>query len=131
MHIIDYDKLIAELENKPTEILTNRPTVKKSEFKKNEESEIKTEERFEEITEESPTDMKDFHNLIKEMGIPTLANQGKGENFSVYMIKKDYITEPESHPYHEFLEEKEKNKKKAHRISKLIQKQKHKPLTKK
>merc|ERR1711984_51350 len=63
------------------------------------ESSINPEERFEDVT-----DWEAFDNLAKEHGIPTLADLKKGEIHSAYLIKTDYITEPEPHPYQEILE---------------------------
>merc|ERR1712105_433252 len=50
------------------------------------------------------TDWEAFDNLAKDHGIPTLADLKKGENYSAYLVKTDYITEPEPHPYQEILE---------------------------
>merc|ERR1712074_272742 len=55
------------------------------------------------VTFQNPTDWESFDNLAKDHGIPTLADLGKGENYSAYLIKTDYITEPEPHPYQEIL----------------------------
>merc|ERR1711984_61922 len=63
------------------------------------ENSINPEERFEDVT-----DWEAFDNLAKEHGIPTLADLKKGEIHSAYLIKTDYITEPEPHPYQEILE---------------------------
>merc|ERR1712074_320840 len=69
-----------------------------------EEKTIKPEDRFEDITFQNPTDWEAFDNLAKDHGIPTLADLKKGENYSAYLVKTDYITEPEPHPYQEILE---------------------------
>merc|ERR1712030_126731 len=61
------------------------------------------EDRFEDIKFQNPTDWEAFDNLAKDHGIPTLADLKKGENYSAYLIKTDYITEPEPHPYQEIL----------------------------
>merc|ERR1712074_445355 len=63
------------------------------------ENSINPEERFEDVT-----DWEAFDNLAKEHGIPTLADLKKREIHSAYLIKTDYITEPEPHPYQEILE---------------------------
>merc|ERR1712030_180521 len=68
------------------------------------EKSIKPEERFEDVTFQDPTDWEAFDILAKDHGIPTLADLKKGEIHSAYLIKTDYITEPEPHPYQEILE---------------------------
>merc|ERR1712015_390376 len=92
-------KLIEELEPKPESVLT----YKSKEIEINNETQIKPEDRFEDITFQNPTDWEAFDNLAKDHGIPTLADLKKGENYSAYLIKTDYITEPEPHPYQEIL----------------------------
>merc|ERR1711984_19763 len=90
-------KLTKDLEPKTESVLTykeenqNLPTEG--------ENSINPEERFEDVT-----DWEAFDNLAKEHGIPTLADLKKGEIHSAYLIKTDYITEPEPHPYQEVLE---------------------------
>merc|ERR1712074_320494 len=69
-----------------------------------EEKTIKPENRIEDITFQNSTDWEAFDNLAKDHGIPTLADLKKGENYSAYLVKTDYITEPEPHPYQEILE---------------------------
>merc|ERR1712055_351168 len=112
LHIIDYDKLIADLESKPETILTNKSVKKINEITNNEnkETQIKPEDRFEDVTFKNPTDWEAFDNLAKDLGIPTLADLGKGESCSAYLIKTEYITEPEPHPYQELLTKENKNK---------------------
>merc|ERR1712030_54426 len=78
-------------------------TCKSKEIEINNATQIKPEDRFEDITFQNPTDWEAFDNLAKDHGIPTLADLGKGENYSAYLIKTDYITEPEPHPYQEIL----------------------------
>merc|ERR1712074_336351 len=90
-------KLTKDLEPKTESVLTykeenqNLPT--------EDENSINPEERFEDVT-----DWEAFDNLAKEHGITTLADLKKGEIHSAYLIKTDYITEPEPHPYQEILE---------------------------
>merc|ERR1712074_71930 len=84
------------------------------------------------VTFQNPTDWEAFDNLAKDHGIPTLADLGKGENYSAYLIKTDYITEPEPHPYQEILtkenrvtikektQEKEITKEKILKVEKMI-----------
>merc|ERR1712030_54674 len=70
-----------------------------------EDTQIKPEDRFENITIQDTKDREAFDNLVKDLGIPTLEDLKKGENYSAYLIKTDYITEPEPHPYKEILNE--------------------------
>merc|ERR1712074_15732 len=100
LNTIDNKKLIKELESKPESVLT----YKAKEMEINNETRIKPEDRFEDITFQNPTDWEAFDNLAKDHGIPTLADLKKGENYSAYLVKTDYITEPEPHPYQEILE---------------------------
>merc|ERR1712074_218301 len=102
LNTIDNKKLIEELESKPESVLT----YKAKEMEINNETRIKPEDRFEDITFQNPTDWEAFDNLAKDHGIPTLADLKKGENYSAYLIKTDYITEPEPHPYQEILKKK-------------------------
>jgi len=98
LNIINYDKLFKDLEEKPESVLTYKSVTKDTEKDKNDETRIKPEERFEDVT-----DWEAFDNLAKLHGIPTLADLGKGENCSAYLIETDYIAEPEPHPYQEIL----------------------------
>merc|ERR1712105_484856 len=100
LNTIDNKKPIKDLEPKPESVLT----YKAKEMEINNETRIKPEDRFEDITFQNPTDWEAFDNLAKDHGIPTLADLKKGENYSAYLIKTDYITEPEPHPYQEILE---------------------------
>merc|ERR1712074_137466 len=100
LNTIDNKKLIKELESKPESVLT----YKAKEMEINNDTRIKPEDRFEDITFQNPTDWEAFDNLAKDHGIPTLADLKKGENYSAYLVKTDYITEPEPHPYQEILE---------------------------
>merc|ERR1712074_508950 len=95
-------KLTKDLEPKTESVLTYRG---ENRFLHTEgEKTIKPEDRFEDITFQNPTDWEAFDNLAKDHGIPTLADLKKGENYSAYLVKTDYITEPEPHPYQEILE---------------------------
>merc|ERR1712074_159413 len=128
LNTIDNKKLIEELESKPESVLT----YKAKEMEINNETRIKPEDRFEDITFQNPTDWEAFDNLAKDHGIPTLADLEKGENYSAYLIKTDYITEPEPHPYQEILtkenrvaikektQEKEITKEKILKVEKII-----------
>jgi hypothetical protein len=100
LNIIDYDKLIADLEES---VLTYKTITKTSEIAKNKSDEIQPEDRFEDVTFQNPTDWEAFDNLAKNLGIPTLEDLEKGENYSAYMTEAEYITEPEPHPYQELL----------------------------
>merc|ERR1712105_381249 len=131
LNTIDNKKLIKELESKPESVLT----YKAKEMEINNETRIKPEDRFEDITFQNPTDWEAFDNLAKDHGIPTLADLEKGENYSAYLIKTDYITEPEPHPYQEILtkenrvtlkeqtHEKEINKEKIIKVEKMEEKE--------
>merc|ERR1712074_264358 len=128
LNTIDNKKLIKDLESKPESVLT----YKAKEMEINNETRIKPEDRFEDITFQNPTDWEAFDNLAKDHGIPTLADLEKGENYSAYLIKTDYITEPEPHPYQEILtkenrvaikektQEKEITKEKILKVEKMI-----------
>merc|ERR1712105_400797 len=94
-------KLIKDLEPKTESVLTYRGENK---FLHTEKKTIKPEDRFEDKTFQNPTDWEAFDNLAKYHGIPTLADLKKGGNYSAYLVKTDYITEPEPHPYQEILE---------------------------
>merc|ERR1712030_205738 len=86
-------KLTKDLEPKTESVLTYRG---ENRFLNTEgEKTIKPEDRFGDITFQNPTDWEAFDNLAKDHGIPTLADLKKGENYSAYLIKTDYITEPE------------------------------------
>merc|ERR1711984_7866 len=90
-------KLTKDLEPKTESVLTYK---EENQILPTEgEKSINPEERFEDVT-----DWEAFDNLAKEHGIPTLADLKKGEIHSAYLIKTDYITEPEPHPYQEILE---------------------------
>ena len=119
LHIINYDKLIADLEpeNKPAEVFTNKTTKNienKINHQKNEpenaDTNIKPEERFVDITDDSPTDMEAFMRSVKELGIPTLAEKEKRSIYSAQLIKRNCTVEPEPHPYQEFIDKKNQNK---------------------
>merc|ERR1712074_318150 len=96
-------KLTKDLEPKTESVLTYRG---ENRFSHTEgEKTIKPDERFEDVTFQNPTDWEAFDNLAKDHGIPTLADLKKGENYSAYLTKTDYITEPEPHPYQEILKQ--------------------------
>merc|ERR1712105_278487 len=96
-------KLTKDLEQKTESVLTYKE--ENQILPTEDENSINPEERFEDITDfEDVTDWEAFDNLAKEHGIPTLADLKKGEIHSAYLIKTDYITEPEPHPYQEILE---------------------------
>ena len=120
---ISYSELIKLLENdvttNPTEILSNStiyrkpsqenktPTTPEKEQNKAptlQDTDIKPEERFEEIPndnssveipDEEPTDMDEFVQLMKEMGIPTLKERGATNTIATTsIIKQNYLMEP-------------------------------------
>merc|ERR1712105_223260 len=96
-------KLTKDLEQKTESVLTYK---EENQILPTEgENSINPEERFEDVTDfEDETDWEALDNFAKEHGIPTLADLKKGKIHSAYLIKTDYITEPEPHPYQEILE---------------------------
>merc|ERR1711984_17866 len=96
-------KLTKDLEPKTESVLTYKEENQK--LPTEGENSINPEEKFEDVTDlEDETDWEALDNLAKEHGIPTLAELKKGKIHSAYLIKTDYITEPEPHPYKEILE---------------------------
>merc|ERR1711984_19040 len=96
-------KLTKDLEPKTESVLTYKEENQK--LPTEGENSINPEERFEDVTDlEDETDWEALDNLAKEHEIPTLADLKKGKIHSAYLIKTDYITEPEPHPYQEVLE---------------------------
>ena len=70
--------------------------------------EIPNDEKPTDITDEETTEMDEFAQLMKEMGIPTLEEKRAIKSIATTsIVKRDYLIEPEILPYQDILDAKE------------------------